>query len=177
MSRRDDSETGVFLTDAVLALIYALLLIGCTVAVQQAVRGYLDRYEVYVGALVVSFFAFFFAMILGAAGKVLLNLLMGDLYLSRSFVLFACLFSFVACVICHSMLLMWWVTAVMSVVGILITFIKKLVRKKVKHKVDEVREIERDLRHRTMDEARDFRHRSVHGAKKVRDSLRDKYRK
>jgi len=154
MSRRDDNETGDLLTDAVLALIYASLLIGCTVFVQSLVRGALDQYEAFVGAFVVSLFAFFFAMILGAVGKVLLNLLMGDLYLSRNFVLFACLFSFAACAICHSMLLIWWVTAVMSVVGILITFIKKLVMKKVKHRVETVRDIEHHLRHESIDRAR-----------------------
>ena len=149
-----ESERMDLVLDALIALIYAGLLIGCTVFVQSMVRGALDQYEAFVGAFVVSLFAFFFAMILGAVGKVLLILLMGDLYLSRNFVLFACLFSFVACAICHSMLLMWWVTAVMSVVGILITFIKKLVMKKVKHRVETVRDIEHDLRHESIDRAR-----------------------
>ena len=149
-----ESERMDLVLDALIALIYAGLLIGCTVFVQSMVRGVLGDYEKYVGAFIISLFAFFFAMILGAVGKVLLNLLMGDLYLSRNFVLFACLFSFVACAICHSMLLIWWVTAVMSVVGILVTFIKKLVMKKVKRRVETVRDIEHDLRHESIDRAR-----------------------
>lgn len=140
--------------DAFLALIYAGLLIGCTVIVQSAVRGYLDQYEVYVGAFIVSLFAFFFSLILGAVGKTVINLAASDLYLSRNFVLFACLFAFVACMICYSLLLVWWITAVMSVIGILVTFIKKLMMRKVKHKAEVVRDIEHDLRHESIDRAR-----------------------
>jgi predicted membrane protein len=140
--------------DASLALVYAGLLIGCTVVVQSAVRGYLDQYEVYVGAFIVSLFAFFFSLILGAVGKAVINFAASDLYLSRNFVLFACLFAFIACAVCHSMLLVWWITAVMSAIGILVTFIKKLVMRKVKHKAEVVRDIEHDLRHESIDRAR-----------------------
>ena len=150
---RYEEVSGIW-EDLIIAIIYAGLLIGCTVFVQSMVRGALDQYEAFVGAFAVSLFAFFFAMILGAVGKALLNLVMGDIYLSRNFVLFACLFTFVACAICHSILLMWWITAIMSVVGILITFIKKLVMKKVKHRVETVRDIEHDLRHESIDRAR-----------------------
>ena len=148
------SEDSGLWEDILIAIVYAVLLIGCTVFVQSMVRGVLGQYEGLVGAFIISLFAFFFAMVLGAVGKVLLNFVMGDLYLSRNFVLFACLFTVTACVICHSVLLIWWVTAMMSVIGILITFIKKLFVKKVRHRVETVRDIEHDLRHESIDRAR-----------------------
>ncbi|MCQ2079600.1 MAG: hypothetical protein MJZ38_06080 [archaeon] len=162
MSSENENSHNV-VVEAVVALIYAVLLVACTIILQGAVKGYLDQFSVYVGGTIVAVFSFIFAMILTGIGKAVIKLLMGDHFLVKSFVILSCVFLVVACAVSSQWLMVWWLTAFFSVIGTILAFFKKLFRRKVKNRVREVRELERDLRHQ-----------SISDMKEIRDRLRGK---
>ncbi len=141
--------------DVVTALVYSVLLVLCTVVIQNLVHGYLDQYAKYVGAFIISIFTFFFAMFFGSIGKAVINFAMRKRFLSKRFVIFAVIFTILICAICSSQLVIWWASAIMGALGIVITFFKVLFKREVKKRISAVRNMESDLRHKSFDRAED----------------------
>jgi len=153
MSRTEEKQAST-IVEVIIALIYAALVVGCTIFFQNAVNDFLDDYEEYVGSFVVAIFSFIFAMIFTGIGKGIIGFCVGKHFLEKSFVIFACIFLFIICLIMNAHLLAWWLTALCSILGTFISCIKVFFKSKVKKKVNEVRDLERDIRHQSIDDAK-----------------------
>lgn len=152
-SQNDGAEQPSFRFDLVTAVVYAVLLISCTIVVQELVHGYLDQYSRYVGVFVVSLFTFFFAAFFGSVGKSIINFVMRKRFLSKRFVILAIVFTVLVCFLCSGILMFWWASAIMGSLGIVITFFKVLFRRELRKNISRVREVESDLRHQSLDRA------------------------
>lgn len=159
----DPNESSSIYVEAAVALIYAVLLVACTIILQNVVKGYLDQFSIYVGGTIVAIFSFLIAMLLTNIGKGIIKFAMGDHFLVKSFVILSCIFLIVVCALASQWMMLWWLTAIGSVLGTIVSFFKKLFRRKVKEHVKEVRQLERDLRHQ-----------SIEDMKEIRDILRGK---
>ncbi len=154
-SENAETEKPSLRFDVITALIYSVLLVLCTVVIQKMIHGYLDQYARYVGAFIISIFTFFFAMFFGAIGKAIINFAMRKRFLSKRFVIFAIIFTILVCAICSSQLVIWWASAIMGALGIIITFFKVLFKRELKRRISSVREVESDIRHKSFDRAED----------------------
>lgn len=129
-----------------------MLLVLCTILVQNLVHGYLDQYARYVGAFIVSLFTFFFATFFGSIGKSIINFVMRKRFLSKRFVILAIVFTILVCAVCSGILMIWWASAIMGSLGIIMTFFKILFKREVKKRLSMVRDVGDDLKHQSMDQ-------------------------
>lgn len=152
----DGTEKPHIAADIIVAAVYSAILVYLTVSLQDWIHGYLDPYAKYVGGFIIAVITFALAMFIGSFGKFAVNIFVGDRFFSKYFVIFAVVFMFVFCALCSGSLLVWWMSAIMGAVGIVVTFFQKLFKREVKKNVRYARDKGAEMTKGSLDMAKDM---------------------